>query len=482
MSNLQPFEFSEEVIQGFREKKEIPAHFYNKDGQILIYKKENASDTEIERILRFVHQGIFYDVDDAARLGLDGAKRAVPEGLSDTKLLSQQHAEELAADTTELFDSLKRTSITSFQAKRSSEKLASVFNDFETQPDAMNGLVNIIELMKGQDATQDVELAVKRTVVAMALKTRGMQAQSSREQAQMHDMVSVLMMSSLLCDIGYARMTLPTGAELTQDEMNYIKNHPLMSYLMVAHEPAMDERVKFNILCHHRPMRDGSIGNNYPDLKWLLGRLTALEEKYRDEPGRQSVADDIRTQLGLFKRDIPYMEDANILALASEFASLTSRTKWRGAFEPGRAVRMIINNSFFTYTDRIVREFLDYVAVSLCDNEMILKEGDFIVAAARGHDGKTFFEVCQITAANRYQSRPGVDRFATIVPDLQKSPKMRFAGFNLDRLKPDPRYAHYELAKDDTRHIVYAIDPEHDPEMFDALLQLVEGRRKRKAT
>lgn len=477
---LEPFEFSEELIQSFREKKEIPVHFYNRDGQILIYRKENASDTEIERILRFVKQGVYYDMEDAGKLGLEKAVREVPEGLSDTKLLGEQHAQALTADTTELFDSLKRTSITSFQAKRSSEKLAGVFNDFENQPDAMNGLVNIIELMQGQEASLDVEKSVKRTVIAMALKTRGMQAQTSREQAQMQDMVSVLMNSALLCDVGYSRMDMPEGPTLTDKEMSYIRNHPLMSYLMVAHEPSIDPRVKFNILCHHRPLREGSIGNNYPDQKSLVAKLTALEEKYRDEPGRQTVADDIREQLKMFKKDIPYHEDANILALASEFASLTSKTPWRPAFEASRAVRMIVNNSLFTYTDRIVREFLDYVSISLCDNRMILSEGDFIVAASRGHDNRTFFEVCQITAANRYQSRPGVDRFATIYPELERSPKMRFAGFNMERLKPDPRYAHYELAKDDSRHIVYAVDPEYDTELFEALLKLVEGRRKRK--
>ena len=98
MAEFKLFEFTPEVIDGFRENKEIPVHFYNKDGQILIYRKENASDTEIERILRFVDQGIYFDLNDADKLGL-GEKREVPEGLTDTKLLSEQHAEELAADT-----------------------------------------------------------------------------------------------------------------------------------------------------------------------------------------------------------------------------------------------------------------------------------------------------------------------------------------------------------------------------------------------
>lgn len=478
MGEYLPFEFTPEIMESFRENSEIPVNFYNKDGQILIYKKEEASEAEINRVLRFVQQGIYYNTDDEDKLGLGGDKEPPPEGLSDVKLLSENHALELAENTKDLFDDLKKSTITSLHAKRSSDQLNQLFTDFEEQPDAMNGLVNIIELMAGTDASADVERAVKRTVTAMAMKTRGMKATSHRDKVKMQDMVNVLMMSALLCDVGYTKMKLPEHDGLSQQEMDYMRQHPLMSYMMLAHETTIDPRVKRNILVHHRPLRLGTKGNNYPDLKSMLQRLAVLEEKYRDDPKRSAIATDARAQMQLLKADIPYDEDANILAVASEFASLTSDVSWRKAYSADRAIRLIINNSFFTYTDRIVREFLDHVAMSLNDNQKVLGEGDFIIAASRDSKGRPFFEVCQITDANRYQSKPGVDRFATIYPDVVTTPKMKFGSFNLEKLRPDPRYAHFELSKDDSRHIVYAVDPEFDPKLFERLTELTAGRKR----
>ena len=479
MGEYLPFEFTPEIIEKFREERQIPVHFYNKDGQILIYKKEEATEAEINRVLRFVQQGIFYNTDDTDVLGLGNkTDTRTEDGLSDVKLLSQNHAEELTRDTTELFNTLKRSTITSVHAKRSSDQLNQLFTDFESQPDAMNGLVNIIELMAGGDAGADVELAVKRTVVAMAMKTRGMKATTFRDKQKMQDMVNVLMMSALLCDIGYSKMKMPTSASLTAAEMDYVRNHPLMSYMMLAHERTIDPRVKRNILCHHRPLRNDSQTNNYPPLKGLLAKLVLMEQKYRDDPSKAAVAQDVREQIAMLKTDLPFDEDANIVAIASEFASLTSKTAWRPAHSVERAIRMIINNSFFTYSDRILREFLDHVSMSLNDNQKVLGEGDFIIVAARDSSGKPFFEVCQITAANRYQSKPGIDRFATIYPEVISSPKLHFGSFNLERLRPDPRYAHFELSKDDSRHIVYAVDPEHDPKLFERLTQLTANRKR----
>ncbi len=460
-SKFKPFEFNEEVINRIHEKREIPVHFYNKDGQILIYKKEQVSEAEITRLLRFVEQGIYYNTDDADLLGMK-EKRVVPEGLTDTKLLGEQMAEQMSADASQLFGELKKSSMTAFQTRRTTERLTSVFDDFENQPDAMTGLVNIIELMGNNQSGPAVAMAVKRTVVAMAMKTRGMQANTARDRTKMQDMVGVLMTSAMLCDIGYMRMKLPTQAGLTLKEMQYIRQHPLMSYLMLAHDREIDPRIKHNVLCHHRPLREGGVGNNYPETKPLVAKLRELFQTYNDDLNRQTLAADITQQLELLQTDLPYDEDLNILALASEFASLTSDTEWRRAYPAAKAVRMIVNNSYFTYTDRILREFLDYLAISMCDNQKILREGDYIVVAARGRDEKTYFEVCHITNATRYQSKPGINRIGTLNPIIEKAPKLRLAGFDLDSWRADPRMAHYEMAKDDTRHIVYAPDPD-DP-------------------
>ena len=51
MPEFMPFEFTDEFLEKLRDIKEIPVHFYNKDGQILIYRKENASVKEIDRLV-----------------------------------------------------------------------------------------------------------------------------------------------------------------------------------------------------------------------------------------------------------------------------------------------------------------------------------------------------------------------------------------------------------------------------------------------
>ena len=109
----------------------------------------------------------------------------------------------------------------------------------------------------------------------MALKTRGMKAQSSFDREQLESLSVVTMFSALLCDVGAGKMDLPKQLGLSSEEMHYVQNHPLMSYLMLAHEGSPEAAVKHNVLCHHRPLRDGVRGNNYPD----TDRLRALVAK-----------------------------------------------------------------------------------------------------------------------------------------------------------------------------------------------------------
>lgn len=478
VARFEPFPLTPEIAESFRAKKQIPAHLYSKEGQILIYKKEDAGEVEIERLLKFAERGIYYNTEDAETFGLKGSERKIPEGLSDTKLLGEETAVQLSKETSELFAQLRGGALTAESAKKTRDRLDNMFKSFEEQPDAMIGLVNILEFMKDDVAAYDVQMAVKRTVVSMAMKTRGMHANSFREKQKMEEMTNIVMMSALFCDIGITRMTMPTTPRLTDQEMTYIKNHPLMSYLMLAHQDEIDPAVKRNILCHHRPLRTGITGNNYPDLRVLIDKLSKLEAQYSTDSTKTSIVKDIRKQLVFLKSDVTYDEDANILAIASAFASLTSKVAWRDAMPPEKAVRAIINESYFTFSERAVREFLDHVAISLCDNKKILAEGDFIIIVTRSAEGKNHFEICQITQASRYQSRPGVDRVAEITPRIEQSPKLHIAGFDLDSIKPDRRFAHYELAQDDSRRLVYAIDPEIETELYARLQELVAGRKR----
>ena len=138
MAEFKPFEFTDEFLDRLRVIKEIPVHFYNKDGQILIYKKEDATAEEIDRLVRFRNQGIYYNVDDARTLALKpepskAPGRDIPEGLTDTKLLSEKHTDELIEGTEGLFDEIRNSSLNASQTKKASEKMEALFSDFSSQ-------------------------------------------------------------------------------------------------------------------------------------------------------------------------------------------------------------------------------------------------------------------------------------------------------------------------------------------------------------
>lgn len=378
-TDLQKFEMSNEIIDTFREKREIPVHFYNNKGQILIYQKEGISDNEINRLMKFVEQGIYFRESDREKLGLE--KREIPDGLSDTIVIDESMVDGLAADTQEIYDQIKESSVTSLHMKKMRSRVGELFSAFESNPEAMVGLIEVLDLMKNVPG-YEVEIAVKRTVVAMAMKTRGMQAQQYKEPTLLEEMTHVLMMSALFCDIGLAKLHVPREQGIDLKQLAHLRQHPLVSYLMLAHLQ-MDARIKRNILCQHRPLREGIAGNNFPKLNWLIQRLQEYAARFDKLTGKERLAQDIQEQIRMLRAEMPYDEDANILSVASEFASLTTEVPWRKAMTPRQAVRTIIGNSFFTHTDRIMREFLDYVAISLCDNQLILEGGDFVIVAVQ---------------------------------------------------------------------------------------------------
>jgi hypothetical protein len=270
-------------------------------------------------------------------------------------------------------------------------------------------------------------------------------------------------------------MEMPSSSGLSDAQMSYVRNHPLMSYLMVAHDPEVNKHIKFNILNHHRPKADGVTVNNYPDTRVIFTKLAQLREKYKGDPQKASLVKDIDEQLMMLKTATTtnmFNEDIAIIALASEFASLTTDVPWRTAFPAEKAVRYLINNSYFTYPYRVVREFLDYLAISLCDNKMIIQPGDFVVLASGGEENNpAVFEVCQVLEVGRFQSRPYVKRLGTISPVIKKSPKLMFMSFDVENLKADPRKAHYDLNHDESRHIVYLIYPDEEKELDMALYE-----------
>ncbi len=478
MSMLKKFDFSEDFMQVFRASKSVPIDFYNKDGQILIRKKQNLADSEMDRVMRFVAQGIYYREEDEDKLIPSSSKKSVnsspQEGLSNTRLLSKEHALQMTSVATEIISQVRNSPVSHATFQKSSDVLNKVFSDFKSQPDAMIGLVNIIELMGGMDSDYLIELMVKRSVVAMAIVTRGMFAVSQKEKKALNEIINSIMLSSFLCDISYTRMKMPQGPSLSTEEFNYIQNHPVMSYMMVAHEREISTKIKTNILIHHHPLRsEDKINNNYPSILSILQKLGQLYNKYKDDIKRQHISHDIAMQMNILKKGIFSYEDANILALASAFASLTTKTPWRPAFPDIKAVRIIINQSLFTYSQRITREFLDYTAMSLCNNQKILKEGNYLILAAKNNKNEIAqYEVAEILSITHIQSRPGIRRIAIIEPKFGRNPRIGFVDLNLQSMRKDLRRAYYELNQDTSRQIAYIVDPQDDKEAHEQFTKL----------
>lgn len=473
MSEYKLFEFTPEIVERIKSQRTIPVNFYNKNGQIIIGKMEKASEDRIEKLFHFMHQGIYYAEEDKQKLGIKDKPKEVPslEGLTDTLLLGTDHVDEMTGQTSELFNKLKQSSLDSAYTRTSQKMMNNIFTEFNNQEDAMVGIINILDLMKDKTTEFDVTKAIKRIVTSMALKTRGMKIfQGASSDAEVKKRTTDLMMSALFCDIGYIKMEHPDSKALTTNQMEYIKNHPILSYLMIIHDPVMTPHVKHSVLTHHRPVQSGKFANNYPSDAVILKKLTTVAKKFRTDLSKKIIIEDIHQQLEMFKQEELYNEDSNILAISSEFASLTSDTQWRKAFTAEQAIQMIINNSFFTYPYRIIREFLDYVSISLAENKKIMNEGDFIIVSSPTSTGEIIYELCRIEHIGRYQSRPGIRRLGTVDPIIKEKPKIIMEGIDLTTYRKDPRKAYYDLQSEESKRIIYMINRNMNEKLYDEII------------
>ena len=472
MSNLKRFDFSDELIKSFQKKQIIPVDFYNRDGQILIHKKGGATQTDINRVLRFLDQGIYYKAEEESKISLP-KKEKKPQVLSETKLLAKEHAIAMSNTSAELIDAVKSSSVNTHALKKSRSVLNEVFTDFKNHPDAMNGIVNIIEICQDVDTSYVSKVMIKLAAVAMAIKTRGLLVTSQQEYKKMMKSVNDIMLSSFLCDISYLRMKMPKGENLSIQEYEYVQQHPIISYLIVAHAEELNSEVKQNILLHHHPIRTALPSNNYPSMKVIKKKLKILQEQYINKGVHRSIVVDIQKQLDLLDRNISYDEDANILAIASAFASLSSDVPWRKALPPIQAIRKIINKNIFNYTYRITREFLDQTAMSLCHNQKIIKEGDFLVNIVQNELGESIqYEVARVESISHLQSKPGLRRIGVLKPKIERAPQLQISQLNLESFQQDRRHAYYDLGLDNTRRIAYLIDPIEDEEAHEKFSNL----------
>ncbi|RHX87648.1 c-di-GMP phosphodiesterase [Leptospira stimsonii] len=474
--DLQKFDFTEEIIQHFKINSVIPVDFYNRNGQILIHKKENANGDDITRLLKFESQGIYFLKSEFEKIS-GGKQASGPNSVngrevSFTKLVNSELTVDLAKNAAEFLSELKKFPLNGGQVRQLNKSIDGILEDFRSTPDMENGLVNIIEVMSAAGVPMDSEVLTKRTVISMAMKVRAGKAFTKVDMEQKKIDQMNLMMSSYLADVGYTQMKIPIQKDLKTEEFEYIKNHPIISYLMVANMPDLDDNIKTLVLNHHRPHKGEGMNNNYPQPKILVQKLNLYKEKYKDDPKRTVLVADIQKQIrNILTNNLP-MDDIGVISIAGEFASLTTRQEWRDAYDPLVAMKLILNNSFFAYNEKTLREFYDHIGLSLCNNQPFIREGDFVIVVTQDSNQKVFFEVCIIREMYKTLIRPMLERIGTIRPNFSNMGKLRISGFDLPSFKLDRRKAIFNLEKNqDPRRIIYVLDAEMDGYLYEELIK-----------
>ncbi|PJZ66836.1 c-di-GMP phosphodiesterase [Leptospira wolffii] len=472
--DLQKFDFTEEVIQHFRENRIIPVDFYNKHGQILIHKKDMASGDDISRLQKFEKQGIYFLTSEIAKIHPGSGKKSSSLDPSFDKLINAGLTLDMSRGASDILSEIKKFPLNGAHVKEINKSINAVLEDFKSSPNMETGLVNIIEVMNSAGAPVDSEVLTKRTVIAMALKLRSAKAFTKADMEQKKTEQMNLMMASYLADIGYTQMKIPTHANLKPEELEYIKNHPIISYLMIANLPEIEDPVKSVVLNHHRPHRGEGMNNNYPQTKPLVQKLQGYREKYKEDFRKNLLATDIQRQVkNILTNGIPY-DDIGILSIAGEFASLTTPQPWRDPMDGLKAMKLILNNSFFAYNEKTLKDFFDHVGLSLCENQPFIKIGDYVIVASQDSNRKVFFEICVIKDSHKNSIRPMLERIGTIRPKFANNGKIRISGFEMDSLHIDRRRAVFNLERNaDPRRIIYLVDPGLDPEFFDSLDRVV---------
>lgn len=479
--DLQRFDFTQEIIDSFHENKAIPVDFYNKDGQILIHKRLDAKPEDFTKLLKFEFQGVFFKKSDMDKLY---AVEKVPthvngKAVSFTNILDEEKTKAQARLAEDLLLDLKKTSFSNNHVRSVQKSMDSMLNDFTGSDEYENGLINILDVLSGAGVSKQSELMTKRTVVAMGLKIRSKKALSKLDEKKEKKEHLNLMTASYLADVGYTKINVASSIDLTPAEYEIIKTHPIISYLMVANSSEMDYEVKKLILHHHRPHRGGGINNNFPADKFLVEKLTGFKNKYLNESDKEVAIRDIDKQIHEIMNHSftsNTEDDIAYLSLASEYASLTSDQSWRNAMDSKTALKIILNNSFFSYSDKNIRDLFDYVGLSLTNNKSVINPGDLVITASWDSEKKIHFEICLIKDIDRFQTRPLLERVGSIAPMILKENKFIIKDFDMNTFKLDRRRATYNLMNSvDPRRVIYLIDPELNPKLHEGILKKLAG-------
>lgn len=478
---LEKFEFTSEVIKSFISQNEIPVDFYNKNGQILIHKKSDASEDDITKLQKFESQGIFFLISEKEKI----IKNKKPDSVhgrevSFTKLINTDLTVALAREASDLLEELKHFPLNNNHIRKVQRGIDDILVDFKSSSDMELGLVNVIEVMRQAGVKADSEIMTKRTVISMAMKLRGMKALSKAENDLQKSKQLNVMLASYMVDIGKSRMKLPNHSNLRPEEFDYIKNHPIISYLMIGNLTGIDSEVKSAVLNSHRTFRGEGLNNNYPSTNMLIRKLTEYLQKYKDDKTKQTLIEDIQRQIHHLLNSTYTDEDPGIISISGEFASLSSDQDWRPAYDPLTSMKLILNNSFFSYNEKIVRDFFDLMALSLCENQSVLNPGDYIIVVSMDSQRKVHFETCVIKEIYRHQTRPLLERIGTIRPLITNKGKIKIEGYDPHSFREDKRKAVFNLNNSmDPRRVIYIIDPELEPSLFEKVDQNFRGTAPR---
>ncbi|GBF48583.1 HD-GYP domain-containing protein [Leptospira ryugenii] len=473
---LAKFELTEDTLNSFRKNNSIPFDLYNRNGQIIIPKKKNPSQDDFAKLLRFELQGVYFLLAELQKTKISVAA-ANAEGKSNVKLFDPKKVEDFAKQSAALLDDLKKHSFTSDQAIIVQNSVNEILNDFTSNPDFESGIFNILEILSVAGVSLQSELMTKRTIVAMGMKVRTKKIVSDADKKPYHKEHLALMMASYLADVGYAKLDITENPKLSKEEYAIIQQHPIISYLMSLSAPEISTDVRTLILNHHRPFRGAGVNNNFPDPRIVFQKLMSIRDMYSKETNRERIVEDIEMQLHLQENQITTAnreDDIAILSLASEYASLTSAQAWRPAYSSAKALKMIVNDSFFSYSSKNIRHLIDYVGASLTNNENIINADDFIITASVDSEKQVHFDICKVIEVDRYQTRPKLQRICTIKPIFKKANKYRIADFDLSQVRMDRRKAIIDLsshAAGSTR-VIYIIDPEMNAPLFEAVGKL----------
>lgn len=470
---LAKFEFNDDLLSNFRKNKHIPLDLYNRDGKLIMSKKKNPTEEDFGKLLKFELQGAYY-IAGEGKLQRSPSEAADPRN---TKLFDEEKTIDFAKQTETLIAELRKEAFNSDHALKVHKSIGKVLDDFTSNPDFESGLFNILDILKHAGVPLESELMTKRTIVAMGMKVRTKKIGVGEDKKpNKKDHISV-MTASFLADIGYSRLVVPDKPNLTKEEYVSIQQHPIISYLMTLSAPEITPEIRTLVLNHHRPFRGSSLNNNFPDNKTVFNKLMIVRDKFLNDVSKRAIVADIDSQLRIQESNVNsvnFEEDIAILSLASEFASLTTNQPWRPAFDSATALKMIVNDSFFSYSNKNIRHLLDYVGASLTNNENIINVGDYVITASIDSEKQAHFDICKILEVDRFQTRPKIQRLCTIKPIFKKGIKYRIADFDINEIRMDKRRAVIDLAgqTSSTQRIIYIIDPEMNSPLYDVVVKM----------